>query len=84
MTETSPAAGTVPVETTVLRVFAEVLGRDAVAGEDDFVELGGTSLSAAIAVSKLEGALGVEIPLRLLMEDTRIGAFAERVGALTD
>jgi len=84
MTETSPAAGTAPVEATVRTVFAEVLGRDTVSDDDDFAELGGTSLSAAIAVSKLEGALGGEIPLRLLMEDTRSGAFAERVAALAD
>jgi acyl carrier protein len=67
------------VDAAVTGVFAEVFGQDEITQDDDFFALGGSSLSAAILVSKLEDRLGAEIPLRLLMENGRVGTFVDRL-----
>lgn len=67
------------VDAAVTAVFAETFGKDAVTHDDDFFALGGSSLSAAIIVSKLEERLDAEIPLRLLMENGRVGSFVDRL-----
>jgi|HubBroStandDraft_2_1064218.scaffolds.fasta_scaffold1438337_2 acyl carrier protein len=64
------------VEQIVREVFADLLGKPDLAATDDFFVLGGTSLSAAIAVTRLEKQLGATISLRLLMENPRAGDFA--------
>lgn len=67
------------VDAAVTAAFAEAFGQDGITYDDDFFELGGSSLSAAIIVSKLEDRLGAEIPLRLLMENGRVGSFVDRL-----
>ncbi|MDQ1350344.1 MAG: hypothetical protein QG657_645 [Acidobacteriota bacterium] len=60
------------VENRMVRIWAEVLGRDAghisqlehsIGIEDNFFELGGHSLKATILISKLHKAFNVNIPL---------------------
>lgn len=72
------------VDAAVTAVFAEVFGKDTIMQDDDFFALGGSSLFATIIVSKLEDSLGAEIPLRLLMENGRVGSFVDRLAQTLD
>ncbi|NBM15845.1 non-ribosomal peptide synthetase, partial [Streptomyces sp. GC420] len=78
-TWTAPATTT---EKSVAAVWAEVLGVDRVGRDDDFFALGGHSLRATRAVSRLGGRLGTEIPLRTLFEHPVLRAFAAAVDTL--
>ncbi|MFD6169030.1 non-ribosomal peptide synthetase [Streptomyces coeruleorubidus] len=57
-------------ETTrvVVDVFREVLRRPSVGPDDDFFDLGGSSLQAARLVNRLRKRLGEDLPLALLFE----------------
>uniref|UniRef100_A0AAU3HY74 Amino acid adenylation domain-containing protein n=1 Tax=Streptomyces sp. NBC_01393 TaxID=2903851 RepID=A0AAU3HY74_9ACTN len=50
------------------RLFAEMLGIDAVSLDDNFFELGGHSLMATRLAVRLRSALGVEVTIRQLFE----------------
>ncbi|MFF2083156.1 amino acid adenylation domain-containing protein [Nocardia sp. NPDC058176] len=73
--ETAPAA-TEPVpahhptvrELAVARVFADVLGLDSVAVDDNFFDLGGTSLLVFTLRAELAGRLGLDVEPRTLFE----------------
>ncbi|MFI8399402.1 amino acid adenylation domain-containing protein [Streptomyces sp. NPDC085463] len=60
-----PETGT---ERTVARIWARVLGVDAVGAGDDFFTVGGHSLLATVITSQVGEELGREIPLRALFE----------------
>ena len=64
------------VEELVAGILAEALGRDAVGVHDDFFELGGHSLLAASVAARLREALGLEIPLRLILESPTVAGIA--------
>ncbi|MGW6333102.1 amino acid adenylation domain-containing protein [Nocardia rhamnosiphila] len=68
-----------PVERTVARVFAEVLGLGPVGLDDSFFALGGDSLTATRVAARLGTALGAEIPVRLLFEAPQVSALATQV-----
>ncbi len=57
-----------PTEQTTADIFANVLGFDAVSIQQNFFELGGNSLLATQAISRLRQAFQLEIPLRTLFE----------------
>jgi pristinamycin I synthase-3/4 len=60
----STASPTTPVVDLLCVIFADVLGRKVVGPEDDFFELGGHSLLVTRLISRVRGALGVEVDVR--------------------
>ncbi len=69
------------VEKIVAAVFAEVLGLQRVGLDDDFFALGGDSLIATRVCTRLQLALGREVPVRYLFEASTVGELAEYLHA---
>ncbi|MFD4354982.1 amino acid adenylation domain-containing protein [Nocardia sp. NPDC058518] len=73
-----------PVQQVVAGVFAELLTAGApeeirVGADDDFFELGGNSLLAAQAATRIGAALDTRVPVQLLFEVSTVSGLAERV-----
>ncbi|AUX32348.1 MULTISPECIES: condensation domain-containing protein [Sorangium] len=63
----------------VATVWRSVLGQPAVSPSDDFFAIGGDSMLAVRAVSRVARLLSIEIPLRSLFENPTLHAFARCV-----
>ncbi|WP_435831173.1 amino acid adenylation domain-containing protein [Nocardia salmonicida] len=73
-----------PVQQVVAGIFAELLTAGApeeirVGADDDFFELGGNSLLAAQAATRIGAALDTRIPVQVLFEASTVSGLAERV-----
>jgi phthiocerol/phenolphthiocerol synthesis type-I polyketide synthase E len=67
------------LEVTVAAIWESVLGCDAVGIHDNFFELGGESLLALRCAQRIREGLGVELPLRELIENPTVAAVAESI-----
>ncbi|MGB2570895.1 amino acid adenylation domain-containing protein [Micromonospora citrea] len=66
-----------PTEHRLTRLVAEALGVERVGLDDDFFALGGHSLLAARLHATIRRLWGVDLPVRVLFERSRIGALAD-------
>ncbi len=82
---TRPDLGRIPIgprteaEVRIARIWAEILGLDAVGIEDNFFELGGHSLLATRMISRIRDAFGMEVPLRTLFESPTVAGLAGEI-----
>ncbi|QIS01618.1 amino acid adenylation domain-containing protein [Nocardia brasiliensis] len=70
---------TTPLERTVTEVFAEVVGAEQVGLDDDFFDIGGNSLVATRAVSRLRTLTGTEVRVQWFFTDSTPAALSARV-----
>ncbi|MBW8873679.1 MAG: non-ribosomal peptide synthase/polyketide synthase [Acidobacteria bacterium] len=80
----SASAGAAPrtlVEQVLAAIWCDVLGVERVGREDRFFDLGGHSLLATQVVSRVRGALGIELPVRAVFEARDLAALAARIAA---
>ncbi|MCD4851592.1 amino acid adenylation domain-containing protein [Arthrobacter sp. AK01] len=68
-----------PEEHVMSGIFAEVLGLDSVAMDDDFFLLGGHSLLAITIMGRIREAFGASLPLRTLFDQPTPGALVAAV-----
>ena len=68
-----------PIEKVVAGIWEQTLGVEQVGVNDSFFALGGDSLSATRAVSRINEAFGIEFAVRRLLESPTPRAVAERV-----
>lgn len=67
------------VTRTLAAIWRDVLDIDAVAGDDDFFERGGHSLSATRVAARIRDRLGLQVGLRLLFEHRRLTDLAAAI-----
>lgn len=63
-------------EETIAHIWSDILGRQQIGIHDDFFALGGHSLKAMTAASRIKKELGTDIPVQLLFEATTIADIA--------
>ncbi|WP_280369448.1 AMP-binding protein [Nocardia wallacei] len=68
-----------PLEEAVAEVFGAVLGAERVGADDDFFELGGNSLVATRAVSRLRALIGTEVRVQWFFTGSTVAALAQRL-----
>ena len=71
-----------PLLEIVKNVWCDVLGQESVPSDANFFDLGGHSLRATSAVLRLQSALGLEIPLRLIFIHPTAASLARAIGDL--
>lgn len=70
------------VEQAVAEVFAELLGLPTVGADDDFFDLGGNSLVATRALSRIGAMVDTTVPVRMMFEAPTVAELAERIAQL--
>jgi len=70
------------VETSLARLWGDVLNIDRVGIHDDFFELGGHSLLATQLVSRIRDIFELELPLKYIFRSPTIAGLGEQISAL--
>ncbi|GAA4055870.1 non-ribosomal peptide synthetase [Nonomuraea soli] len=73
-----------PVEEAVADIWREVLEVERPGVEDDFFELGGNSLHAVQIAFRIRTTFGVDLGIKQILAEPRIGALAVRLAAELD
>ncbi|MEU7579736.1 non-ribosomal peptide synthase/polyketide synthase [Streptomyces sp. NPDC041068] len=68
-----------PVEEQLCALFQELLNAPRISVDDNFFELGGHSLSAVKLLVRVRAVLGVELPVRAILENPTVAGLARRV-----
>jgi amino acid adenylation domain-containing protein len=68
-----------PLEQAIAAAWSAVLGQKHIGLHDSFFDLGGHSLTAVRALSRLRSELGVDLPLRLMFELPTVAALAGEI-----
>ncbi|MBW4538429.1 MAG: amino acid adenylation domain-containing protein [Myxacorys chilensis ATA2-1-KO14] len=76
--EVEPIAPRTPIETSLVQLWTEVLGRP-VSLYDNFFTSGGHSLLATQLTSRIRDSLQVDVPLQLLFESPTVAEVAEYI-----
>ncbi|HEX6719209.1 MAG TPA: condensation domain-containing protein, partial [Pyrinomonadaceae bacterium] len=66
-------------ENVLAQIWSELLGIDHVSIHDNFFEIGGQSLLATRAITRINKAFNIKLPLRTLFETPSLTEFARRV-----
>jgi acyl carrier protein len=74
-----PANAETALQETVMRAWREVLDTGQLGPDDDFFELGGSSLDAVRIVARLEEDLSLELSVRVLLEARTVREMARRL-----
>lgn len=69
-------------EKLVAAIWSEVFERGPLSGQDDFFDLGGDSLTAAVIAARIHAALFVQLDLRAFAEHPKLAALASAVDAM--
>ncbi len=77
--QTAYVAPRTPVEEVLAGIWTAVLGREPIGVYDNFFDLGGHSLNAALLVSRVRETFQVSLALRSLFEATTVAAMAELI-----
>jgi len=72
------------VQRTLEDIWCEVLKLEALPEGADFFQLGGASLEAIVVTAKASRALGVKVPVRLIMSTPALSDYALGVVEIMD
>lgn len=72
------------LETMIASLWAEVMGREGIARDDDFFEMGGHSLLAAKVIYRLRDALGLPLGIDMLFLHSTVRRLAAAIGLQRD
>lgn len=71
-----------PIETSLAKIWAQVLKLERVGVHDNFFELGGHSLLATIAISRIREAFELELPVRSFFETPTVAGLARSIASV--
>jgi acyl carrier protein len=75
----APADADAALQQVILRAWREVLDTGQLGPDDDFFELGASSLDAVRIVARLEEDLALELSVRVLLEARTVREMTRRV-----
>ena len=67
--------------TPLIRIWESALGLDDIEPSENFLDLGGDSMTATMVIARIRGEFSVELPLRALFDHPTVAELAEVVAA---